>query len=311
MTRSDAGLAVALVALVGVVASASHTSVWAPSGEGSVPLIELAALVVGVFLLGGAALAAGGALLRRTPAPAVSLRLRLAHAAPPAVIALALLSVLVISRMELREITPPPREVVVDRRPPGPEGRRLEMDWGGSAVRNPDDPVEGSGLADTLVENRVLVLWIVVLAGLVAALVAVLVRWMARRENVAVEPEAVVGPDREEAREAVGRSIEAMLADPDPVTAIIGAYARLLEELSARRAPRRAYEGPMEHLRRVLGVLDVAPAPLERLIRLFERARFSTHTLTTRHRDRALEALREVADDLARPSVGSATGGPP
>lgn len=185
------------------------------------------------------------------------------------------------------------------------------MDWGGSAVRNPDDPVEGSGLADTLVENRVLVLWIVVLAGLVAALVAVLVRWMARRENVAVEPEAVVGPDREEAREAVGRSIEAMLADPDPVTAIIGAYARLLEELSARRAPRRAYEGPMEHLRRVLGVLDVAPAPLERLIRLFERARFSTHTLTTRHRDRALEALREVADDLARPSVGSATGGPP
>jgi hypothetical protein len=39
-------------------------------------------------------------------------------------------------------------------------------------------------------------------------------------------------------------------------------------------------------------------------VHLFEVARFSKHSLTSVHRDRALEALREVAADLEDPAAG-------
>ena len=64
----------------------------------------------------------------------------------------------------------------------------------------------------------------------------------------------------------------------------------------------------MEHLRRVLLTLDVPPAPLERLVRLFGSARFSAAHLTTEHRDRALAALEEVARELHAPASTGAPG---
>jgi hypothetical protein len=96
-----------------------------------------------------------------------------------------------------------------------------------------------------------------------------------------------------------------MLADPDPSTAIIGAYARLLEGLAACDVGRREHEAPLEHLRRTLTILRVRPEPLRQLIGLFEVARFSTHSLTGSHRDQALSALRAAATDLAAYSHSS------
>ena len=149
--------------------------------------------------------------------------------------------------------------------------------------------------------------WIV--AGLVGAVVLALfsaagvvaARSLGRRRELAPVPEQ---PDElAQAREAmaamVGRSIDAMLADPDPRTAIIGAYARLLEGLAACGLARYDHEAPMEHLRRVLLGLRVRPEPLQVLTELFERARFSPHPLTDEDRDVALAALRDAAADLA------------
>jgi hypothetical protein len=106
------------------------------------------------------------------------------------------------------------------------------------------------------------------------------------------------GIDTAVARSTILRSIDAMLSDPDPNTAIIGAYARLLEGMAGSGLPRWDYEGPVEHLRRALHHLPVRPGPVEHLVELFQVARFSTQSLTAAHRDQALGALREVATDL-------------
>ncbi len=108
---------------------------------------------------------------------------------------------------------------------------------------------------------------------------------------------------------AIITTIDAMLADPDARTAIIGAYARLLEELEGIGAHRRAYEGPTEHLRRVLSMLEVGPRPLRTLVRLFEVARFSEQSLTAVHREEALAALRETATFLTTPAGAHSTSG--
>jgi hypothetical protein len=54
-----------------------------------------------------------------------------------------------------------------------------------------------------------------------------------------------------------------------------------------------------------LSVLDVPAEPLEKLIGLFEEARFSTHRLSSVHRDQALDALQRVAEELAEPSLSA------
>jgi hypothetical protein len=139
----------------------------------------------------------------------------------------------------------------------------------------------------------------VVLAAVVA--VAVVVgRGAGRRQRTA----PAAAPDEfAQAREAMAAtvvgSIDAMLADPDPRTAVIGAYARLLEGLAACGLARYDHEAPMEHLHRVLLGLRVRPEPLHALTALFERARFSPHPLTGTDRDAALAALRQAAADLA------------
>lgn len=103
--------------------------------------------------------------------------------------------------------------------------------------------------------------------------------------------------------------IDSMLADPDPKTAIIGAYARLLEGLAACDAARRDHEAPIEHLQRALSILPVGPRPLRQLTGLFEIARFSTHRLTESHRDQALDALHAASADLAAaPSTPAGAG---
>jgi hypothetical protein len=137
-----------------------------------------------------------------------------------------------------------------------------------------------------------------VLVALLAAGVVVAARGPRRRPAPApAEPDKLAHARDAMAATVVG-SIDAMLADPDPRTAIIGAYARLLEGLAACGLARHPYEAPMEHLRRVLAELRVRPEPLRALAGLFERARFSPHPLADTDRVAALAALREAAADL-------------
>jgi hypothetical protein len=156
---------------------------------------------------------------------------------------------------------------------------------------------------------------LLLLGALAVALAAGIVLWRyraARWGQREAPGELRAGAEHEAAHGAVMGSIDAMLADADPRTAIIGAYARLLEGLAACGLARLDHEAPMEHLARVLQRLSVRREPLRRLLQLFQRARFSTHALDATHRGAALAALQDVAGDLAAftTAAASAGGGP-
>ena len=99
---------------------------------------------------------------------------------------------------------------------------------------------------------------------------------------------------------AVQAAIAVLHAEPDPRTAIIDAYARLLDALAASGVPRLAQEGPEEHLRRGAPLLGIDARPLARLTELFTVARFSSHPLHDGHRAEAQAALDAAAADLER-----------
>jgi hypothetical protein len=98
--------------------------------------------------------------------------------------------------------------------------------------------------------------------------------------------------------EAVDAALVALESAGDPRQTIIAAYARMLEALEERGLGCRPSETPRRHLARCLAAADVRPEPLERLVQLFEEARFSTHAMTWEHRDEARAALGAVRDDL-------------
>lgn len=179
---------------------------------------------------------------------------------------------------------------------PEPEERSEDSDAGRDDDADDDGPDLGA-LGPIL-----LGLLIAVVAAFIAAALWAWYRDRQRRgatELAALHQEAEHEAAKAAMAETVENTIDAMLADPDPRTAIIGAYARLLEGLAASGVGRLDHEAPMEHLQRALTILDVRPEPLRRLIELFSMARFSMRPLTEAHRAEALEGLRAAATDLA------------
>ena len=87
-------------------------------------------------------------------------------------------------------------------------------------------------------------------------------------------------------------------ADHDLRRATIAAYARMERLLAAHRVPRRPAEAPFEYLSRVLLELDTSAASVFELTALFERAKFSQHTIDEGMRDEAIAALVAVRDEL-------------
>ena len=98
--------------------------------------------------------------------------------------------------------------------------------------------------------------------------------------------------------EGLADVLRSMLADPDPRTSVIGAYARLLTALAEAGFPRRDEEGPHEHLWRSLGPLGVRRQPVHQLAELFVRARFTPRPVTDDDRQAAITALADAVGDL-------------
>ena len=115
-------------------------------------------------------------------------------------------------------------------------------------------------------------------------------------------PPAPVAARRSSVEAGLADVLRSMLADPDPRTAVIGAYARLLAALDEAGSPRRVEEAPHEHLWRSLGPLGVRRAPVHRLAELFVRARFTPHPITDQHRRDAVAALADAIGDLRLPA---------
>jgi hypothetical protein len=92
--------------------------------------------------------------------------------------------------------------------------------------------------------------------------------------------------------------LDDLRAEPDPRRAIIAAYARLERVLAANGIPRRAAETSDEYLARVLRELELDSGAVERLTRLFTRAKFSQHDVDNAMKEEAIGALELVRDEL-------------
>lgn len=293
--RSSPGITgVAVLGLACVVALTSHASTWAPIRTGFADRLLLLVIVAACF---GVTHVAAWALSRKNgDVDGGALR----HRLPAAIVVAVLASLFTISQVPLYGPAAAGTRVERDE---SSLGQRLLSDWVGPATRREGQAIDG-GRAGTPTYDTVWLFRALVLTMSVFAAAVLFVLRRSRRRPAAPSIQAPSDDDRRmEAHDAIVGAIDSMLADPDPRTAIIGAYARLLEELETIDASRRTYEGPAEHVRRVLCGLSVRQEPIETVVRLFTEARFSEHTLTVRDREAALAALRDVATDLSGPSV--------
>ena len=97
---------------------------------------------------------------------------------------------------------------------------------------------------------------------------------------------------------AIERTIADLRAEPDPRTAVIAAYAQMERALADVGLQRRPDEAPREYLGRVLPDVGAQTRSVERLTSLFERAKFSPHTIDAAMKDEAIDALEALRDDL-------------
>jgi hypothetical protein len=136
--------------------------------------------------------------------------------------------------------------------------------------------------------------------GLVALLVTVALAYLfylrrrarlrenRRRRRLAAELEQVMA-----------EGLEDLAVDSDPRRAVIAAYARMERVLAAHGSPRDPAEAPIEYVRRLLGEVELRPAPLHGLTDLYEQARFSTHDIDLGMRAEAVDLLERIRADLA------------
>jgi hypothetical protein len=111
-------------------------------------------------------------------------------------------------------------------------------------------------------------------------------RW--RRSTPANSPLAV----------AIDESLGDLGEEVDPRLGIIRCYRRFEEALARSRVPRAPWQTPLEFMRDALGRLPLPASAVERLTRLFERARFSNERLAASDRDTAWSSLIEIRESL-------------
>lgn len=148
-----------------------------------------------------------------------------------------------------------------------------------------------------------LLLW--VLCGLALLMFLGLFSRRPQRDPVAFSDDDDRTPERRAVADAALKaSIDRMLSDNDPRTAIIGAYGKLLDVLDEFGAGRRPEEGPHEHLYLVLTPLGIDPEPVHDLAELFVLAKFTDREVTDNDRLDALHLLEQARADLRRADVG-------
>ena len=153
-----------------------------------------------------------------------------------------------------------------------------------TTLEAPGGPTPESGVVPLIVAG-------VALAAMIAIVVAQLVADRRRRRPPKTPAERLV--------ELLDDTLEDLEREPDPRRAVIGAWARMEAGLAAAGLPRHPSEAPFEYAARVLESALAQPDSVHRLTGLFERAKFSHHTIGQADRDQAIAALRAVRQELA------------
>jgi hypothetical protein len=97
---------------------------------------------------------------------------------------------------------------------------------------------------------------------------------------------------------AVEESLDDLLGEGDARLAIIRCYRRFEDALARSRVPRAPWQTPLEFMRDALARLPLPSDAVERLTRLFERARFGNEPLAPVDRDAAWGSLLEIRRSL-------------
>lgn len=144
--------------------------------------------------------------------------------------------------------------------------------------------------------------WIVVwIAGASAALGLAAAAFLRRRRALdTLAPFGGQAGVNDELVASITDALEDLEAEPDPRRAVIAAYARMEGVLARHGLKRRLSETPVEYLQRVLLGLTERKETVGRLTSLFEQAKFSHHEIDAAMKQDAIEALRELRDDLQR-----------
>ena len=121
--------------------------------------------------------------------------------------------------------------------------------------------------------------------------------WVLMRRSRAPESAEELSVEEELAR-AIGSTIDDLRNERDPRRAVIAAYANMEAILASHDLARRGAEAPYEYLARVLHMLDVGESAVRSLTELFEYAKFSHHEIDGSMKDRAIESLVAVKEDL-------------
>jgi Domain of unknown function (DUF4129) len=99
--------------------------------------------------------------------------------------------------------------------------------------------------------------------------------------------------------EVLEDTLDDLRAERDPRKAVIGAYARMEKLFAAHQVPREEAETPQQYVERVLARLQVSSFAVRRLTELYERARFSPHTVNAGMKDDAIAALEGLRAELS------------
>jgi uncharacterized protein DUF4129 len=140
------------------------------------------------------------------------------------------------------------------------------------------------------------VFWIAV-AALTVAAVWLYVSHRQRKSRKAI-PLDRSGDVAEELAATMSESIDDLEAEPDARRAVIAAYARMEAVLARNGLKRRPSETPLEYLRRILLGLTARTDAVTQLTQLFEQAKFSRHDVDDAMKQRAIDSLRVIRDDL-------------
>lgn len=140
-------------------------------------------------------------------------------------------------------------------------------------VVGPATPIAYAGLA-------LAVLAVLAIAGLVVAAA------LLRRRQI------------EEAREIIEEAIRDLLAGNEYAGTVFLAYRRFGAYLARHGFAEKASDTPREFAAGVRKALPIGAVSLRELIQLFEEARYSDHAIGSNERDRAVESLASVRNEL-------------
>jgi Domain of unknown function (DUF4129) len=148
--------------------------------------------------------------------------------------------------------------------------------------------------------------WVIVLAVFGVALVAftsVAAMMIRGNRHVIREVEA-----RKALAEILDDTLDDLRSEKDPRKAVIAAYSRMERSLASFGLPRRPFEAPVEYLGRVLEELRSGSPAARRLTHLFERAKFSQHTIDHGMKDEAIDAVQALRDELRTETLAELAG---